>query len=149
MIKKNWLVKALSLAMAIMMVVGIMAPAVSAMTAEQSAKKNGTLNYVSIGDSMTNGYGFEGYEQGSKTTDKYDFINGVGVYGEGSYANQFAEYLAEKFNVDINHTKLALSGLTTYDLLYLLGAIEEPIDDDWGGYMYYVGYLADYRWGGR
>ena len=24
-----------------------------------------TINYVSIGDSMTNGYGFEGYEQDS------------------------------------------------------------------------------------
>ena len=38
------------------------------------------LNYVSLGDSMTNGYGFEGYEQGSYKTEKYDFMGDVGVF---------------------------------------------------------------------
>ena len=51
------------------------------------------INYVSIGDSMTNGYGFEGYEQTSNDRTVYDFVNGKGVYGVGSYALQFEEYL--------------------------------------------------------
>ena len=97
-----------------------------------------TLNYVSIGDSMTNGYGFEGYEQCNATNNNYDFIAGKNVYGEGSYALQFEEYLKGK-GYDVNHTKLAPSALLADDLLYLLGAREEEFDDDWAGYRDYVG----------
>ena len=42
------------------------------------------INYVSIGDSMTNGYGLDGY----------DAEAGVYDYGYASYANQFAAALA-------------------------------------------------------
>ena len=43
-----------------------------------------TINYVSIGDSMTNGYGLDGY----------DAEAGVYDYGYYTYANQFAAALA-------------------------------------------------------
>ena len=96
---------------------------------------NGTLNYVSIGDSMTNGYGFEGYEQGKTNPDNHmsldRFVAGEGVYGEGSYALQFADYL-QSLGYDINHTKLAVSALRAEDLLYLLnGGAEGEHHDDW------------------
>ncbi|MBR6558618.1 MAG: hypothetical protein IKT70_06365 [Clostridia bacterium] len=100
------------------------------------------INYVSIGDSMTNGYGFEGYEQTSNDRTVYDFVNGKGVYGVGSYALQFEEYLKDK-GYDVNHTKLAPSALLADDLLYLLGARDEEFDDGWSGYRDYVGTYSD------
>ena len=125
MIKKNWLVKALSVAMAIMMVVGVMAPVVSASSATEGQAKE-TINYVSIGDSMTNGYGFLGYDQAGTKADGYDFLAGEKVYGEGSYALQFEKYL-EKYGT-VNHTKLALSGFRAEDLAFLLGLTDLPVD---------------------
>ena len=100
---------------------------------ENDAK--GTLNYVSIGDSMTNGYGFEGYEQGKTNSNNHmsldRFIAGDGVYGDGSYALQFADYL-QGLGYDVNHTKLAVSALRAEDLLYLLnGGAEGEHHDDW------------------
>ena len=100
---------------------------------ENDAK--GTLNYVSIGDSMTNGYGFEGYEQGKTNSNNHmsldRFIAGDGVYGDGSYALQLADYL-QGLGYDVNHTKLAVSALRAEDLLYLLnGGAEGEHHDDW------------------
>ena len=97
--------------------------------------ENDEINYVSIGDSMTNGYGFEGYEQCNSTDTAYDFIKDVGVYGDGSYALQFEQYLKdENPGVTVNHTKLAPSALLADDLLYLLGVRETEFDDDRAGY---------------
>ena len=127
----------LALVLAFALMVGAVPMAVFA-AEPKDGDGDGTINYVSIGDSMTNGYGFEGYEQGNDTNSNYDFINDVGVYGEGSYALQFEEYLKGK-GYDVNHTKLAPSALLADDLLYLLGAREEEFDDDWAGYQHYVG----------
>ena len=96
---------------------------------------NGTLNYVSIGDSMTNGYGFDGYEQGQTNPNNHmsfdRFVAGENVYGDGSYALQFADYL-QSLGYDVNHTKLAVSALRAEDLLYLLnGGAEGEHHDDW------------------
>ncbi len=132
--KKHTLKSCLALVLALCMVVSVMP--VSAFAAWNGKT---TINYVSIGDSMSNGYGFVGYEQTDKTTDEYNFINGEGVYGDGAYPLQFAEWLKDTYEVDVNHTKLGPSGLLTYDLLYLLGAIDEQVEDDWYGYMGYVG----------
>ena len=93
-------------------------------------------HYVSIGDSMTNGYGFEGYNQGNKMTIA-DFIAGKGVYGAGSYALQFEEYLRGK-GYDVTHTKLASSALRAEDLLYLLGGRDERADDWFNEVLYYT-----------
>jgi len=133
--------KAISFLLAFVLMVGAVPAMVFARDGGEGTA--GTINYVSIGDSMTNGYGFEGYEQCNKTNSNYDFINGVGVYGEGSYALQFEQYLTEKFNCPVNHTKLAPSALLADDLLYLLGAREEEFDDGWAGYRDYDGAYSD------
>ena len=121
---------------------GLVAIAAELRSADGNESVDKTINYVSIGDSMTNGYGFEGYEQCDSTNSRYDFINDVGVYGEGSYALQFEAYLKNK-GYDVNHTKLAPSALLADDLLYLLGAREEEFDDNWDGYRHYVGNYDD------
>ena len=113
--------KILALVMACAMLFSFAAPALAA--GIDSISQDEKIHYVSIGDSMTNGYGFEGYEQG---TENIDFFNGEGVYGEGSYALQFEEYL--KQYGDVEHTKLAVSALRAEDLLYLLGGREMPTD---------------------
>ncbi len=99
------------------------------------------INYVSIGDSMANGYGFTGYYQTSNDRDVYDFMTGKGMYGEGAYPNQFEAYLTGLGYV-VHHTKLATSAMLAEDLLYLLGG-REYFDDGWGGYKDYVGTYTD------
>jgi len=83
------------------------------------------INYVSIGDSMANGYCFEGYEQGNGSN--INFFEGTGVYGVGAYPDQFADYLEEN-GANVEHTKLAVSALRAEDLYFLLGGREEPQD---------------------
>ena len=99
-------------------------------------KESNEKHYVSIGDSMTNGYGFEGYNQGNKMTIA-DFKAGKGVYGAGSYALQLEEYLEGK-GYDVTHTKLAASALRAEDLLYLLGGRDERADDWFNEVLYYT-----------
>ena len=99
------------------------------------------INYVSIGDSMANGYGFVGYNQTSDDRAVYDFMTGKRMYGNGAYPNQFEDYLTG-LGYDVNHTKLATSAMLAEDLLYLLGGREE-FDDGWGGYKDYVGTYSD------
>lgn len=95
------------------------------------------LNYVSIGDSMTNGYCFTGYAQRSSTDLEYDFLNGKGVYGEGAYPLQFEEHL-EELGYLVDHTMLAPSATLAGDLWYVLGGRDLPLDG-WGGMFDYVG----------
>ena len=137
---KNFSFKMLSLILTVAMLLSVCATTISAveeMIPQQEEEKT-TINYVSIGDSMTNGYGFVGYAQ-DDDTGYYDFIAGENMYGAGSYALQFEEYLSEGGKVDVNHTKLAPSALLSDDLLYLLGGRDEEFNDYWGGYRDYVG----------
>ena len=93
-------------------------------------------HYVSIGDSMANGYGFDGYEQGN---DGVNIINNQDkFYGAGAYPLQFEEYLKSQ-GYDVTHTKLASSALRAEDLLYLLGGRENPADDWFDQVNYYTG----------
>ncbi|MBR6521915.1 MAG: hypothetical protein IKT47_04540, partial [Oscillospiraceae bacterium] len=113
-----------------------------AMASETPAK---TIKYVSIGDSMTNGYGFNGYNQDTHTVPtghipltEYNFFDGTNVYGDGSYALQFEEYLARLLGKEVDyrgngstglsdgvdHIELALSGFRPEDLLILLGVAD-------------------------
>jgi len=124
----------ISLLLALCMVVG-MCP-VQAFAAESADEKE-TINYVSIGDSMANGYGFVGYEQDSDDRNEYDFMTGKGMYGLGAYPLQFEEYLTEQ-GYDVNHTKLATSAMLADDLLWLLDGRPE-IDDGWWGFKSYIG----------
>ena len=127
----------LSVLLALVMVVGVMP------TAAFAAEEKETINYVSIGDSMANGYCFEGYAQGRSDEhhEDYDFLTGEYVYGEGAYPLQFEAYLEEQ-GYQVNHTKLAPSALLPEDLLYLLDGREEA-DDGWWGYKSYVGNYSD------
>ena len=68
------------------------------------------INYVSLGDSMTNGYGLDGYNHNS----------GVEDYGTGAYPNQLAKWLEYKYNCVVNHSQLAMSGIRTEDIHWLL-----------------------------
>ena len=70
---------------------GMCATTISATVAahadEQNDETKGTLNYVSVGDSMTNGYGFVGYNQDQHLEDmgltsEYDYFKGNKVYGQ-------------------------------------------------------------------
>lgn len=122
--------KIISMVMVFAMMFGMSATTISALAndiatiSEENTDKK--LNYVSIGDSMANGYGFTGYEQGS---DDLDFIGGgEGVYGKDSYPMLFEKYLEDK-GYDVEHTKLASSALRAEDLCYLLGGLENPTDD--------------------
>lgn len=89
-----------------------------------------TINYVSIGDSMTNGYCFDGYNQGGSLP---DFINDNdnGVYGDAAYPELIADWLEGSY-ATVNHTRLAPSAMRAEDLLYLLGGRETPADDWYG-----------------
>lgn len=96
-----------------------------------------TLNYVSIGDSMSNGYGFVGYNQDSDDLSEYNFLSGTGMYGADAYPLQFEAYL-KGLGYAVEHTKLAPSALLAGDFWFLLGGRDEP-NDEWGGFRSYVG----------
>lgn len=81
------------------------------------------LIYVSLGDSMTNGYGLDGYNGES----------GIMNYGINTYANKFAAWLAgyegeirddqfifEGSRGTVDHRQLAMSGMRAEDLHWLL-----------------------------
>lgn len=87
------------------------------------------IHYVSLGDSMTNGYCFTGYGQGRNygmTPDK--FSEGTSVYGDDAYPNLFAEWLASKTDMTVDHKKLAVSAMRAEDLYYILGGRDMPTD---------------------
>ena len=112
----------LAFVLALTMVVSILPVSVFATDTAPEATK-GPLVYVSIGDSMTNGYGLEGY----------DGESGIMNYGNNVYANQFAAWLAgyegtiaddqtvfTGTNGTVDHRQLAMSGMRSEDLAWLL-----------------------------
>ena len=104
----------------------------------ESVADDGVINYVSIGDSMTNGYGFAGYRQGGYQVGD-SFQEGDGVYGDASYANQFADWLDGLDERTVEHDKLASSALRAEDLLYLLGGRDMPTDGWFNQVLHYTG----------
>ena len=108
---KKAILKVLCFAVSLVMMFGVCAPVISAMVAsEEETGSPAYINYVSLGDSMTNGYGLEGYNGN----------NGVADYGDASYANQFAEWLGETKGCEVNHAQLAMSAMRAEDLHWLL-----------------------------
>ena len=99
--------KATALIMTLCMVFGVCSTALNFVVFAEGDQK---LNYVSLGDSMTNGYGMDvGYLHNS----------GVEDYGKEAYPNQFATWLeGEGYTVD--HAQLAMSGIRTEDIHWLL-----------------------------
>ena len=110
----------LAMLLVLCMVVGFVPSAVFANDGEPADKKL----YVSLGDSMSNGYGL----------DEYDGNTGVEDYGDKSYTNKFAEYLGA------DHVQLAMSAMRVEDLHWLLEvdyddpAVIEVIDTLQGGW---------------
>ena len=132
--------KVLSVFLSLILVFSLCAPAVSAAIADHEHKE--VVNYVSLGDSMTNGYGIEGYNQSTP----YGDLSKV-EYGKDSYAIAFENYLKSIYGEkNVNHTKLALSGMLSYDLLYLLGGLDKPVADTWFGYLDYCGFDHHSEW---
>ena len=92
----------LSMLLVLTMLLSLVPTAVFAVQGEEKTE----INYVSLGDSMTNGYGLPGYDHDS----------GVEDYADTAYPNQFAEVLGE----NVNHAQLAMSGIRTEDIHWLL-----------------------------
>jgi hypothetical protein len=127
-----------SVAVLLCMLLSIFAPTVMATTegayvasestggktaSNNSATEKKDLVYVSIGDSMTNGYGIDGYSGD----------NGILNYGTNTYANKFAAWLAgyegeikddqvifTGKNGVVDHRQLAMSGMRPEDIRWLL-----------------------------
>ena len=112
--KKRFFTKILALTVATVVLLGVCSPVISAATWDHDGHTHNTqsdaIKYVSLGDSMTNGYGLEGYNGHS----------GVEDYGDDSYANLFAEWLATEYGVEVDHSRLAMSGMRAEDLHWLL-----------------------------
>ena len=133
---KKMSAKALSVFLSLLMIFSICAPAAMAATEASNEAEKPELNYVSLGDSMSNGFGLDGYKQ-----DKYfdvfgDDEDGVGYYGEGAYTLLFEEYLKGAYNV--NHSKLAVSAMLSRDLLFLVGG-GKYVEDGYNGFIDYLG----------
>ena len=89
--------------------------------------------YVSLGDSMTNGYGLPGYEEWNDSTQDFDNYFGFLVNTPDAYPNQVAE------NYGWTLIQLATSGLRADDIYYLLNyGTENAVEWDDYGKLYMV-----------
>ena len=90
-----------------------------------------TIKYVSLGDSMTNGYGLNGYEP--FVDDEYVNVNGYLQEVVGSYPMLFKAELEELYGTDVDLIQLATSATRADDTLYLLkyGTEDEIEADDY------------------
>ena len=126
--------KIISLVMVFAMLFSVSATTISAAAEGINANRSSTekespestkdkLVYVSIGDSMTNGYGLAGY----------DGESGILNYGNNVYSNLFAAWLAgydgeikdnqvifEGDKAIVDHRQLAMSGMRAEDLHWIL-----------------------------
>ena len=84
-----------------------------------------TIDYVSLGDSMTNGIGMDGYDSTGH--------NGYLEIAPDSYPAQFAEWLKGETGKDVNLTQLATSAARVEDVFYILtrGTENEIAPDYW------------------
>ena len=125
--------KLVSLVMVLAILFSVSATTISAATQvgeHTHDENNDKIHYVSLGDSMTNGYCFDGYAQSELAPGA--FVGGNGGYGYDAYPNLFAQWLADNYNVEVDHAQLAVSAMRAEDLLYFLGGREKPTDG-WTG----------------
>ena len=110
--------KILSLVMVFAILFSVSATTISAAAAgvdNHAEEEKKELNYVSLGDSMTNGYGLPGYGDAGRNDGSTNSGSGVEDYGYGSYTNIFAEAIGAT-----HHSQLAMSALRAEDLHWLL-----------------------------
>lgn len=88
----------------------------------------GDVKYVSIGDSMTNGYGLEGYEEPDGNGNITNWFGFKRNNVEGSYPYKVAKHFGWQLN------QIATSGLRADDVYYLLnlGTDNEVNWDEYG-----------------
>ena len=140
---KKICMKVISVLMVLSMIAGVCAPVVqgSAVLGNTAEYKGDEIYYVSLGDSMTNGYGFEGYRQGGLGDGAF-IGGGEGIYGYAAYPNQFADWLENTYyggRRAVNHIQLASSAMRAEDLLFLLGGREMPTDGWFDEVNFYTG----------
>jgi len=85
-----------------------------------------TLKYVSLGDSMTNGYCLEGY-------DVYGDVYGYLTVVPEAYPAKFSAWLEEYTGKNVELTQLAISRMRSQDVCYLLtyGSENQFPEDDY------------------
>ena len=101
--------RATALLLSLLMVFSVCSTALVVYAAD--ADESNEINYVSLGDSMSNGYGLPGY----------DGNTGVEDYGEGAYGNQFAEWLEEKNKLCMYELEMILGGNFIKDFKKTMG----------------------------
>lgn len=116
----------LAMLLVVSMAVGFVPSVVFAQTESTPAKK-----YVSLGDSMTNGYGLEGY----------DAVGRVNGFLE-EVPSAYPALLAEKYGWDL--TQLATSAMRAEDLHYILEYGRK--DDAYQGDEYTMDEFVNNRW---
>jgi len=131
MLNKTWR-SFVALLLVFSMVLGVSGNLCVAAVEAAKAEDKQTINYVSLGDSMTNGYGLEGYEP--VVNGEHKNVNGYMQEVENSYPVNFKSYLETIYgegNVDL--TQLATSATRADDTLYLLtyGTEDEIVPDDY------------------
>ena len=129
----KWVSRILALVLALVLLLGLIGPALA-------AEEDSPVRYVALGDSMSNGYGLNGYyltlhtDDGTECTDEScardheDYsING---FLQGDTAAYPALFAAE-YGFDL--TQLSMSGLRAEDVLYLLtyGTEDQSYADDY------------------
>ena len=140
----------MSVVLALAMVISLVPT--TAFAANEPEKE--TINYVSLGDSTTNGYGLSGYEFDKEDSDFKEWVakitNGYPMYsGESTYENPngllmetpgaypalFRDYLADKTGKDVNLIQLATSAMRADDVLTLLtwGTEDQYLLDEYSG----------------
>ena len=112
---KQFKTKLISLVMVFTLLFGVSATTINAIAVEvqqdrsEDASKD-TLNYVSLGDSMSNGYGLDSaYKH-----------NGFNYYASTAYPNLFAAWLERETGTPVNHSQFAMSGQRVEDIRFTL-----------------------------
>jgi hypothetical protein len=123
--------KIISMVMVFAMMFGMSATTISALAndiATVSTETETEKIYVSLGDSMTNGYGLPGYEEWNTSTQDFDNYFGFLVETPDAYPSKVAEAMGWDL------IQLATSGLRADDIYYLLNyGTENAVEwDDYG-----------------
>lgn len=124
--------KIISMVMVFAMMFGVSATTISAVveniSATTSTEPETDKIYVSLGDSMTNGYGLPGYEEWNESTKDFDNHFGFLVNTSDAYPSKVAEAMGWEL------IQLATSGLRADDIYYLLNyGTDNAVEwDDYG-----------------
>ncbi|MBO4962214.1 MAG: hypothetical protein J6C97_00395, partial [Clostridia bacterium] len=76
---------------------------------DNSSSNTQTIKYVSLGDSMTNGYGLNGYAN-----------NGLMIETPSAYPARFAKYLSQVKNAEVDLVQLAVAAQRPEDISFFL-----------------------------